>query len=456
MILAEATLFANFSAKGEIISDSPLPPPDRVRMYRSAGVCALNTANYTSPSLDTIAPLLLHLEAEFVISRSTPMKCYLLSSTCIRLMLRLGLHRDPSHFSSISVLTGEMRRRMWHFGLQIEMLVSFQLGLPSFMNGISTDTSLPRNVLDQDLALDTTELPAVRPDSAGGPLTYFNWKTTIGQVFGLIAQKTNMSEPISDAEVMRLDGMLNNVWDRVPDFLKMRSLEECVADEPLLVMERMSLCCIYHKAVCVLHRHHMSTDQLDEKHGSFRRSCFDAACRLLDCQAMFFEGTRPGSLLSQYIWFLRPILTGDFLLAAVIVYLGLERGMKTDGSRSDGYQARQLLERSHSIWVTMAADDPSYLKAVRVLSTMLRKASKKTEKKHGYGQPEDTKQGENMGAADANLYLNSLCGAFSLPASDTSLEDDFAWLPSNDDALDWVGTLPFIQLYDTDEKIASH
>jgi hypothetical protein len=349
-----------------------------------------------------------------------------------------------------------MRRRMWHFGLQIEMLVSFQLGLPSFMSGISTDTSLPRNVLDQDLALDTKELPAVRPDSANGPLTYFNWKTTIGQVFGLIAQKTNMSESISDAEVVRLDGMLNNVWDRVPGFLKMRSLEECVADEPLLVMERMSLCCIYEKAVCVLHRHHMSTGQLDEEHSSSRQSCFDAACRLLDCQAMFFEGTRPGSLLSQYTWFLRPILTGDFLLAAVIIYLGLNRGMRSSSSQSDGREARQLLERSHSIWASMAADDPSYLKAVKVLATMLRRASNKMEETHNHDQAADTTGDENIGAVDANLHSKSLSGALSLPTSDTSLEDDLAWLPSNDDALDWVSNLPLIRLYDTNEEIAGY
>ena len=60
------------------------------------------------------------------------------------------------------------------------MLVSFQMGLPSNTAGIESDRMLPNNLTDEDFNETTVYLPAGRPDSENGPLTYFNWKSTLG------------------------------------------------------------------------------------------------------------------------------------------------------------------------------------------------------------------------------------------------------------------------------------
>jgi hypothetical protein len=64
----------------------------------------------------------------------------------IRLAFRMGYHRDPKHLVGISVFDGEMRRRVWLNLVQIEALMSYQLGFPSMIPSEFCDTEVPRNL----------------------------------------------------------------------------------------------------------------------------------------------------------------------------------------------------------------------------------------------------------------------------------------------------------------------
>lgn len=86
-------------------------------------------------------------------------------------MMKMGLHRDPDKLPRITPYEGEMRRRMWNFVVQIDLMVSFHLGLPCMIHGIESDTALPRNLLDLDFDENTTELPPSRPNDDYTPLS---------------------------------------------------------------------------------------------------------------------------------------------------------------------------------------------------------------------------------------------------------------------------------------------
>lgn len=58
----------------------------------------------------------------------------------------MGYHRDPKHLAGISVFEGEMRRRVWLNLVQIEALMSYQLGFPSMIPSEFCDTEVPRNL----------------------------------------------------------------------------------------------------------------------------------------------------------------------------------------------------------------------------------------------------------------------------------------------------------------------
>lgn len=99
---------------------------------------------YTNPGPTTLQPTLLYVEA-VLINHVSQMSCYWISSICIRVMLKMGLHREASKLANISAFDGEMRKRMWNLTIQIDLMFSFQMGLPSMIHGVESYTALPRN-----------------------------------------------------------------------------------------------------------------------------------------------------------------------------------------------------------------------------------------------------------------------------------------------------------------------
>jgi len=77
----------------------------------------------------------------------------------VRAALRLGLHRDDSHYSNISVFRGEMLRWIWSVMLHMDLQASPQVGLPRIIKTGTYDTQPPRNILDADFDEHTQVLP---------------------------------------------------------------------------------------------------------------------------------------------------------------------------------------------------------------------------------------------------------------------------------------------------------
>src|SRR6478736_10029035 len=111
MMLSLGVFFNNFINSSELQGDSPLPATDRIRHYKACAGWALVWGKYTQPSSATLPAFLLYVESSFLFNRAAQMNCYVLSGVCIRLMLKMGLHRDPSKLANISPYEGEMRRR---------------------------------------------------------------------------------------------------------------------------------------------------------------------------------------------------------------------------------------------------------------------------------------------------------------------------------------------------------
>ncbi|KAJ0114913.1 hypothetical protein J7T55_004655 [Diaporthe amygdali] len=397
VVFALAIFFSNFMAPHELASDNvPLTPMQRFRQYRAAAGSALTYTSsrdglygFSPPGPLTCAPFLLYVEADFLINRTSQMNCYLLSSVCIRLMLKMGLHRDPTKLpgTQISPFEAEMGRRMWNLAIQIDLMVSFHLGLPSMIHGIESDTLPPRNLMDEDFDEDTKELPPARPDTEYTHMTYPTFKAGICKLFGLVARQAHaLTEPTYE-EVMDLDTQLAAKFDAMPPFMKVRPLEECVTDPPFQVVQRFGIAALYHKAICVLHRRYLVEKAPRKEHEYSRRRCLLAAMGLLEYQNSVFEATKPGGMLSQNGWFVSSLAMHDLLLAAMVVYLVIqndhyaEPGGDFDWTKEDTVlpSKRQLMEslkRSHRIWMEVATAAPEVRKAPEVLAIMFRKIEK--------------------------------------------------------------------------------
>lgn len=383
-ILALGTFFSTFTAPHELENDSDIPPMQRFSQYRTAAGWALISAKYTHPGPMTLQPMLLYIESEFLVNRASQMNCYLLSAVGLRLMMKMGLHRDPSKLPNISPFDGEMRRRMWNLLAQIDLIVSFHLGLPSMIHGIESDTGLPRNLINEDLTPNMAELPPSRPDSEYTELTYPIWKSTVCRVFGLVARQAHSLSLPKYADVMKLDNLLEEKWAQVPAFMKVKPLEDSITDPPQLVNQRFGLAALYQKSRCVLHRRYLIEATPRKEHEYSRKTCLDAALSLLEYQNTIYQATLPGGLLRQNGWFITSLAIHDFLLAAMVIYLVIQTGRTAEEStefdpmnHGDRLPSRDelvyLLRRSHRIWTAVSGGATVAKKAVDILATMLGK-----------------------------------------------------------------------------------
>lgn len=294
---------------------------EQFKLYRSATSWALTTSRLANPSQRTIQALLMFEEAEFQVNRASQTSCWLLSATCIRLMLNMGMHRDPSKLPTISAFDGEMRRRMWNLAIQLDLIVSFHMGLPSMIHGIPSDTRLPHNLLDEDFGPDCASLPPSRPDHEYTKMSYPIFKSMVCRVFGQVARLSHTLSPPSYAEVLRTDALLLDRWRQIPDFMKVRPLADAVFDPPSQVIQRFGLASLFQKSRCVLHRPYLAVAVPRPEHAYSRRTCLQAALALLGYHEAIAEATRPGGILSHVGWFVTGLGMHDFLLAAMIVYL---------------------------------------------------------------------------------------------------------------------------------------
>ncbi|KAF4452901.1 hypothetical protein F53441_4327 [Fusarium austroafricanum] len=384
MMLSLGVFFNNFINSSELEGDSPLPAQDRIRQYKACAGWALVWGKYTQPSSATLPAFLLYVESSFLFNRAAQMNCYVLSGVCIRLMLKMGLHRDPSKLANISPYEGEMRRRMWNMAIQVELLVSFHMGLPSMLQGIETDTAVPRNLDDHDFGEDSTELPLSRPPTDWTPMTYPIHKTQILRVFGQIARQAHALTPPSYAEVAKLDNLLQENWRDVPSFMMVLPLDECVGDPPVLLIQRFGLTALYNKCRIVLHRRYLAEAIPQREHDYSRRQCLEGALSLLNYQHIIWEACKPGHVLSQHGWFVSSLAVHDFLMAAMVLYLVIKNENYSQvGSDYDWMSQTTptptkdeligMIKRSWSIWSDVSRNAAEVKKTADTLATMLAK-----------------------------------------------------------------------------------
>ncbi|KAK2606187.1 hypothetical protein QQS21_003357 [Conoideocrella luteorostrata] len=392
MMLALGTFYNKFSAPHELSGDSPVPVLDRIKQYRSCASWALFSGKYTQPTTATLPAFVLYVESHFLLDRASQMNCYILSGVCIRLLLKMGLHRDPSKLANISPYESEMRRRLWNMAMQIELLVSFHMGLPSTLQGIESDTQIPYNIQDEDFDEFSTTLPPERSFTDHTHMTYPINKSRILRVFGKIAAQAHSLSPPSYADVLKLDATLQETWSQLPNIMRVRPLDECVGDSPILLTQRFGLQALYNKSRCVLHRRYLAEAIPQTEHNFSRQQCLDAALNLLDQQCIIWRASKPGGVLNSTSWFLSSLAVHDYLLAAMIVYLATrndkypdaEAGFYFEGRRPSKDEMKGLLKRSYVIWTDVSDDVKELRKTADMLAGMLAKLGDAVDRSEGF------------------------------------------------------------------------
>lgn len=252
-------------------------PQNLLQIYREKIVQCLVLGKYTKSVPYTIETLLLYFAVEHFQCKDTEIGTWILLGIIVRIAMRMGYHRDPSNSPRISPVQGEMRRRAWTMIVQLDMIISSQIGLPRMIKESQWDTAEPQNLLDDDFDEDVIELPASRPDTDLTPILYVVAKKRLLSVFGSISDLTTSTQPSPYTEVMRLDRILKEARLAIPPGLQMRPMTKSIVDPPDVVMRRIYLDLIFHKAKCVLHRNYLIPARTNNQYIYSRQSCRDAA-----------------------------------------------------------------------------------------------------------------------------------------------------------------------------------
>lgn len=352
--------------------------------YRNLTAECILLADFTRPVNHMIETLILHLHSEIIKNREAEVGVWVLVGMIVRLAMRMGYHRDPKYYPNITPFQGEIRRRVWTFVKQSDLLFSFQIGLPSMIRLGDCDAEVPRNLFDDELDEDMKAIPPSRPVTDATPVSYMIAKASITFAFGKVIESLHSLTPCTYDDVIVLDQNLRDARAEFPPHLRLRTIEESMLDPGILVTQRFNLAILYHKGQCVLHRKFLARARENNRYAHSRRTCVDSSMELLRHQATLHYESRPGRRLHGMKVFTHSLTAHDFLLAAMIICLDLWYGADAEGAgRSSGdlytwgLERRadmiQALEVSNDIWTEIKDQSMEAFKASETLTLILNK-----------------------------------------------------------------------------------
>ncbi|RDW56468.1 hypothetical protein BP6252_14141 [Coleophoma cylindrospora] len=352
--------------------------------FREKAVQCLILAKYTTGGPYILETLITVLTGEFVLLKESATDGWLLIGMILQIAIRMGYHRDPDHFPGISPFESEMRRRIWTTILQLDLVISLEMGVPRSATNTHIDTKEPRNLRDCDFEEDTAEMPPSRPETEWTPVLPLIARGRLISALGLICDINADINPPSYDEVIKVDALLEDVHNRaIPAVLRWETMPHPITDGPNLVIQRVSMETTYNKSRILLYRRALISypvRQYQERDREPVRICLDSALKILSFQQMLHEESQPFGRLSQLRWKVTRIFNLDVLLATSVLCLYLQdvdkfelpetAGETTWSPRAE--EIRQQLTISHKIWLEMSTASVEAAKVAKALSIVLK------------------------------------------------------------------------------------
>jgi len=358
----------------------------QVEIYREKTVQCLLVGEYTKSGLYVLETVIHYVYIELGVRGDADKDVWFLFALELNLAMRMGYHRDPSHFPGISPLQSEMRRRLWATVLQGDILVSSQMGMPRIISDWKYDITEPRNLNDGDLSENTTELPPPRPETELTPALGIIARRRMFVALGAISDVTAAVQPCSYSEVMRVDGILHDAVASIPPPLKPKPMASSMTDPPELIMARLFLAHLFYKGQIMLHRRFLyldSTSQNEDVYAYSRKACLDAALGALHIQDILDEETCPGGQLHMMRWRVSSIMNHTFLTATMVLCSMVYRGQTLQREE----EILGALRRTRTVWMRASPGSREARKAAETVSIVIARAGEGYGSGQGDGPP---------------------------------------------------------------------
>ncbi|PYH53994.1 putative transcription factor [Aspergillus niger CBS 101883] len=306
----------------------------QLELYRKKVAQCLVMGEYTKPGPYVLETLVHYVYIEFGINPDADRNIWFLLGLEVNLAMRMGYHRDPSHFPNLTPLQGEMRRRLWTTVLTSDTLLSSQMGMPRMISDWKWDTAEPRNLFDTDLSQSLTALPPSRPETEHTTTLELIARRRILIAIGTISNLADAVKPASYAEVMQADKKLHDAVSTIPPPLRFKSLQASMTDSPQVIMSRLFLEHLLYKGQIMLHRRFLNLETISSRESNpegdrftySRTACIDASLGALRIQHILDEETCRGGQLHDMHWRITSSMTHLFLTATMILCSLVHRG----------------------------------------------------------------------------------------------------------------------------------
>lgn len=300
----------------------------------------------------TVEALLIFFLIEMTQGEKAQQGCWQLLGITIRVALKMGYHRDGSHFPAISPFEAEMRRRVWHMLTQLDIATASQVGLPRMIKESQCDTAEPRNLLDDDFDDTITVLPPGRPLNEHTLSQFLIFKSRIVTVYGMICDFTTSSKQKDYDEAIRLDVLLRTAYTQKPSVLEIKPLHRSIMEGAELITRRLCIAMSFYHAQMTLHRKFMILAKTNPRYTASYMTCLSAAYAALQLQAELCEHTQPGRMLYADRWKIFALIQAEFLLASIILCYNLDDNMTNARQDESRLANSQSVERTISTLMT--------------------------------------------------------------------------------------------------------
>lgn len=196
--------------------------------------------------------------------------------------------------------------------------------MPPIIHHDGSDTEVPGNYSDDDFDEDTVVMPPLRPPIEPTPTLYQHTKSNLCRILRKVAQQVLSMKRSQYSETCALNDQLHLWYTELPACLQIRPIRTTsFNDQNYTIMHRIVLELVYRKALCLLHRPYLGSQEETGQYRLSRDICRDSALRLLDMHADFDRETQPGGRMFADRYMLSSLGLHDFVVAAMVICLDL-------------------------------------------------------------------------------------------------------------------------------------
>lgn len=280
--------------------------------YRQRASECLSHVDYAHPQPFLLEALLLQLYVLYSANRDFHCSVWVQHSIAVRLSIRLGYHIDPANLRDISPFQAEMRKRIWSFVRQADVLFSFQIGLPSMLDHRWLDGGLPLNLDDADISDGMTAVPDPRPDTELTSVSYIVLKSKLVFVFARALNAISRNDHMPHTRILDFDNQIRGIYRNIPDQYQVTDLENDETQDALLTGLQLVLGAIYHKALCIVHSKFLKLATTDQQYLYSWLVCINSAMTPLSYQSFIYQSPRADHQNTRLLRYQHSLTTHDF------------------------------------------------------------------------------------------------------------------------------------------------